>query len=530
MKTLRFDWEYDLLDDINKKLERQEKKNIVTSIRFDGNTITMSGLKTLFDTVLPQFPNIQHLSFSDTNIGNEELKYLFNNIPTLKSLSLQNNMIFHKTMQYFPKLSSEFLANLEELYLDGNDFMGDSIYFLSQTFYKMKKLKILSLSNCQLSSNGFLSLGQNIHLLENLEMLKISRNHCSVTVFLYLLQQLPKQKLKELYIHNIVYFHHYNINMNKVSNQTSFYLQQCYCLETLKWNFIMDTNIYNTLLSLPQLKHLFLFDCDYNQDILDEPQKFNHLETIFIDKYSENNLQMFLQSFTKCLKSIRIQRIFCTYPLTFKLLSSVLQDKSDLFEMEYIHLGLSDKVFKNILQTMMIYNRNLHFVNFSNNNISEKLILCFFQNISRWKKMSIVHFDGNNKISNKFLKSLIKVNHYPMNISVGNTVSTNDTFFKTQIKQLQEWEQELNTNFTFNKKMGKCMNIIEKRNLFTHKIRTFSVGYYRIIDEYNSLLLKMKKIVKNKKNFLYFSNWLENSKKEYILHQKDIQCLLYQYL
>ena len=74
------------------------------------------------------------------------------------------------------------------------------------------------------------------------------------------------------------------------------------------------------------------------------------------------------------------------------------------------------------------------------------------------------------------------------------------------------------------------MNIIEKRNLFTHKIRTFSVGYYRIIDEYNSLLLKMKKIVKNKKNFLYFFNWLENSKKECILHQKDIQYLLYQYV
>ncbi|XP_053315576.1 leucine-rich repeat-containing protein 31 isoform X2 [Spea bombifrons] len=68
------------------------------------------------------------------------------------------------------------LSDVEELDISWNDLIGGSVHLLTSQFSHISNLKILALSNCSLTVNDFVALGEALKLVPHLEGLDLSWN------------------------------------------------------------------------------------------------------------------------------------------------------------------------------------------------------------------------------------------------------------------------------------------------------------------------------------------------------------------
>jgi hypothetical protein len=525
MNRIDFSYHNLSLHVINHTLDNWEQKEDVHVISFQGNSFTEKiDIIHLFENILSQFPNLYSLDFSDASIGTFEfyyiLKYL-SHVPKISHLNFSSNLIFYKSFSEFYLLQPYF-SQLKELILDENEIFNKGVEIISSCFHEMKQLEKLSLKECDLTYTDFFHLGRNIQHLTNLSHFNISKNSISFHSTTYLLQNLPKEKIKYL-----------NMKMKNIipgyydNNTIAHYLKQFKSCETLYWNILLNNSILKSICSLSKLKKLDLSTQKVFHDLNIFLKFPDTLEYVHFHQISNNNIIHLLYSITKYTKVLRIQNIFLDTISDLLLLRT--KNLHHLTELCLCDTFLSNNTFKKLCINLF-KSPNLKELNVSQNRILDSGFHCFFSNISRWKQLKFVSFYDNFISNNAVEKLLPRLNYIdicPLTLFLNFEIGTSTNFFQHKIKLIEDAKKNIEKNFFCNSDMESVL----KLKKFVHNISVLR-NQRKTIEEYNHLLETVKLIIYNKLNYIHFIKWMEKNvhPTDPIFHYYDLYTFLYQYI
>lgn len=511
-------------------LEHWQNKKDIKYIDFEGNSLDENkDIASLFTNVLPHFPNLKFLNFSNTSLGMSEflsiLKYL-SHCPSIKSLNFTSNFIFYRGLSQ--QNAVEFYHDqLEELVLDENDLGRKEIEMISSCFIKMKQLKKLSLKECNIQYNDFYALGKNIHHLTNLVTLDISENSMSFDAATFLLCNIPKENLAclKMTMKKVVSGNHSQEYRNQKMFQSIKQLKEC---RIIHWNIILNDAVLEAFCSLPNLNKIDLsFLLFYNYNKLYSFQKFSDsLESISLRKTSNSSIQILLDAIPNTIKIIQIDGIFLEKKTIYKLLETT-KKLTSLTELTLRKTYISNYFFKKLC-LQLFSSPCLKLLCMTWNRITDSGFHYFFTNKHYWKQLKFVSFYNNNISKEATEKILPRLNYYtdnPLKILLNREISK--SFFEQKIIQMNIAKEKILITHLCKKEM----ELILQQKKFIHHI-TASAENKNIIEKYNSLVDELKGMVNDKRKYMNFLRWIDKNvvHKDYIFHYYDLQTFLYQYI
>ena len=524
MTTISYIYQNQPLHIINSSLERIQNKEDVVAINFTGNFLNQKNdLTDLFEEILPHFPRIHTLNFSDTSLDDFSFQYVLQyipSIPNIKNLNFGRNIFFYKSLSKL-NLLEPCMEQLEELNFDDIELHYEGVYHLASFFHKMKNLKKLSLKCCQLSHNEFIYIAKFIYHLTNLSHLDISDNSISINSANYLLEKLPKNTLTFL-----------NMEMQQVtSSDTSnssiaHHLRKCSSLETLYWDVVLDNTILEAICSVPNLKKLVLSN---PSQYLDTTHSFSrNLEYIFLTRLSSKNIESVLNAIPNTIQTLRIENTLLS-PSTKKLLLKKMTNYKSLKELGIRYGNIDNVTFKKMC-LILSGCRDLKDLNFTGNFILDSGFYFFFLNISKWRKLHFISFYNNDISSSIIEKVLPRLNYLkdkPITLFFNNELNIQTIYFEEKINKINQLQEIIQKNLQSKNEMEKILHL----KPFIHFVNFFGRGQ-RTIDQYNETLQKVKNVVVQKQKYCKFIRWVEkqNSIKPAIFQFYDLQHLFYEFL
>ncbi|XP_053930232.1 leucine-rich repeat-containing protein 31 isoform X2 [Cuculus canorus] len=154
--------------------------------------------------LLPFLPALEEISLSWNGCVGGTLKALtvqLHHVNLLKVLRLNNCRLTAEDVTYLGE-AFEIVPQLEELDLSWNSNIGGKLSLLTKKLQKGCKIKILKMTDCNLTAKDGESLAEILYMIPDLEVLDLSINKnigCSVKVIAQDLKNVPG--LKELNLH-----------------------------------------------------------------------------------------------------------------------------------------------------------------------------------------------------------------------------------------------------------------------------------------------------------------------------------------
>lgn len=525
MTEINFTYQNIHLNIINVFLRNCDRKETIHKIVFKGNYFTdMIDIVDLFETILPQFPNIEILDFSDTGISCDEFSYILKYIPSIskiKNLNFSSNLIFYKSLTNF-HLLKPCMSQLVDLNFNENELHNKGIEIISSYFYEMKNLEKLSLVECYLTYTEFVTLAKNIHHLKKLTFLDVSRNSISILSLVYFLQNLPKERLTHLHMKMISPIS-CGIQCFSIYNN----LQKCTNLKSFSWNLCINDLLLETISSLPRLQKLCLSEHQHIETLKVVYPFSNTLTNIFFQRISNSNIQFLLQSIPNSVKNIRIENTVFD-PKTKKILLEKLENIKNMTDCSFRYCNIDNTVFKKICHHLKDFS-DVEDINFSGNHIHDSGFRYFFSNLSRWKYLKSIAFHENN-ISNESIEKMLSRLNYIENQTLHIFLNTSRNFttdyFTSKINIIHYLHHIIQNNYSSKKEMEQVL----KMKKFNHYISLLYLEDKNIRD-YNTLLEKIKEIVENKRRYCRFIKEMEKKYKHHdIFHFYDLQTFIYEYI
>ncbi|KFO69330.1 Leucine-rich repeat-containing protein 31, partial [Cuculus canorus] len=159
---------------------------------------------TELGALLPFLPVLEEISLSWNGCVGGTLKALtvqLHHVNLLKVLRLNNCRLTAEDVTYLGE-AFEIVPQLEELDLSWNSNIGGKLSLLTKKLQKGCKIKILKMTDCNLTAKDGESLAEILYMIPDLEVLDLSINKnigCSVKVIAQDLKNVPG--LKELNLH-----------------------------------------------------------------------------------------------------------------------------------------------------------------------------------------------------------------------------------------------------------------------------------------------------------------------------------------
>ncbi|NWU97546.1 LRC31 protein, partial [Upupa epops] len=183
----------------------QKLGRIPNSKNLDVNNCALSAADvTELASLLPFLPELEELSLSWNGCVGGTLKALtvhLHHVNLLKVLRLNNCRLTAEDVISLGE-ASEIVSQLEVLDLSWNSNIGGKLSLLTKKLQKVCKLKLLKITDCNLTAKDGESLAEILNVIPNLEVLDLSINKhigCSMKVIAQDLKNVPG--LKELNLH-----------------------------------------------------------------------------------------------------------------------------------------------------------------------------------------------------------------------------------------------------------------------------------------------------------------------------------------
>ncbi|XP_042737123.1 leucine-rich repeat-containing protein 31 isoform X1 [Lagopus leucura] len=188
---------------LNQFMQKLGKKP--NSKNLDLNNCALSAADvTELASLLPFLPELEEISLSWNGCVGGTLKTLtaqFHHVNLLKVLRLNNCRLSAEDVTSLGE-AFEIVPQLEELDLSWNSNIGGKLSLLTKKLRKGCKIKLLKITDCNLTARDGESLAEILNVLPNLEVLDLSINKhigCSMKVIAQDLRNVPG--LKELNLH-----------------------------------------------------------------------------------------------------------------------------------------------------------------------------------------------------------------------------------------------------------------------------------------------------------------------------------------
>ncbi|XP_048810811.1 leucine-rich repeat-containing protein 31 isoform X1 [Lagopus muta] len=188
---------------LNQFMQKLGKKP--NSKNLDLNNCALSAADvTELASLLPFLPELEEISLSWNGCVGGTLKTLtaqFHHVNLLKVLRLNNCRLSAEDVTSLGE-AFEVVPQLEELDLSWNSNIGGKLSLLTKKLRKGCKIKLLKITDCNLTARDGESLAEILNVLPNLEVLDLSINKhigCSMKVIAQDLRNVPG--LKELNLH-----------------------------------------------------------------------------------------------------------------------------------------------------------------------------------------------------------------------------------------------------------------------------------------------------------------------------------------
>ena len=534
MGSIDLSWSDKDTKEIHTILKNIEEKESIISINLEGNFLVLKGLKSLIEYITLYFKNIIHLNLSDTNISIQELFILSRelvHLNKLKSLSLNSNIISGKSISYI----SSIFPRLYELSLNSNFLSLKGIKYLSSEFQNMNNLKYLSLNDCNLYSQEFFILAENISFLENLEHLSLSGNFCNITILSYLLLHIPKKKMIYLDLGDIcgnlkVDYGIFNFKLQ----YTSFLSSQLELFENLKvlvWNMYYDNHIMYGIEKLKNLEKLILNITPplCNNNISYFPY-LPRLELLKISCIGYNTLFYVLDNLPTSIKHLHFKYIFINFKIT-RILSFYLFRYKNLYSFSFDNSFIRYNFMERIC-TSLKYSDNLTYLSFFYNYIDDKSLHPIIDLLLHSKNLENLSLQ-KNKISILGLEKILNVLKYcekkkSIYLKYNLFSVYQYPLFLKEKEEILDLDKKLNEIWVLEIK-EECKKI-RKYKPFYHFIDSFCYKK-REIKEYNDILIHTQKRLQEKINYYLFYNFMERTKSYHdFFYINDIKNYIYTFL
>lgn len=515
-----------LLKDIKDKKE-------ISSIDLQGNFLYRNGLSELFLYIVKEFKNISHLNLSFTNLTIHTFSILspfLKELTYLKSLSLSHNIIIKHSISYLEPI----LPQLEELNLSYNFLKTRGVNLLTSFFPKMKQLKRFYLKNCCLYNSNIYLIAENISYLKHLEYFSLEGNYCNSSVLSYLLLELPKENLKYLNLGNLcIFFNDISLFMHQLQ-YTSFLssqLELCSNLEVLIWNMYYDFHLLKGIEKCQNLKKLVLSINPLFDEINISYFPFlPNLEYLKVSSIYKDTFESILKKIPNTIKTLSFQYITGLNYNSYQLLEIRLKELSLLHSFEINYSSLNSFILKNLC-TSFIYCYHLKNLSLSNNFIDDRGMYYLSFLFRYLKELHTINI-SNNLLTNIGIKIIIQsLCYYKKKIHCildNNFTYNNDTFFQEFISLFKIYKEKLLYSNQWTRKEKEMYFLIKSFHPFSHIISSIIL---KDKEEYNKILLELKKDMNEKKNYFLFNSFIEKTNDYHsFFYEKDIQYLIQQYL
>lgn len=533
MNSIDLSWYNHKTKDIHTLLKDCQEKESITSINLEGNFIEVKGLYHLFQYISFNFKNIIHLNLSHTNITIQEFYIISKQLVSfqyLNSLYLDSNQIVGKSIRYL----NPILPRLKELSINSNFISFHGISYLCNEFKNMKRLTYLSINNCNLYCDGIYILSEHISHLENLEYLSLSGNYCNISVFSYLLFQLPKKNMIFLDLGNICsHLETDNGIYQSKLHYTSFFSSQLELFKNLNvliWNMYYDTHIMYGIGKLKKLNKLIL---DIDPIFFDITiSYFPYLPSLEFLKISSIEYKSFIKIIENLpikIKHLYFKYIFPNLKIINILCLALLQYKN-LYSFSFTNSSLQYRYLEKICHSLKKL-KYLYYLSFFSNLIEDESINLFLP-LLRLKNLKYLSLQENSITFlglQKIIDSL-KNRENKMSIYINNNLLFRENYniFSKEIKELLDINYLLNYKW-INEIKDDFVKIM-KYKPFYHSI-DFFYKETNDIEKYNNILLKIQKRMEEKKSYYLFYSEIEKTNHYHeIFYNKDIKTYIQEFL
>ncbi|XP_078522205.1 leucine-rich repeat-containing protein 31 [Lissotriton helveticus] len=158
-------------------MEKFEKKPNINCMNLNNCGLTASDIMELV-TLLPFLPELEEFDVSWNDFVGGALKPVtiqLHHIGKLKILKMNNCRLTTDDIEALGE-SLDYVPNLEELDLSWNGNIGGNLHQLTNKFQRNCKLKVLKLTDCNLTSEDGTFLAKALRVMHTLELLELSMN------------------------------------------------------------------------------------------------------------------------------------------------------------------------------------------------------------------------------------------------------------------------------------------------------------------------------------------------------------------
>ncbi|KAJ1087851.1 hypothetical protein NDU88_001014 [Pleurodeles waltl] len=158
-------------------MEKFEKKPNINCLNLNNCGLTASDIMELV-TLLPFLPELEEFDISWNDFVGGALKPVaiqLHHIGKLKILKMNNCRLTTDDIEALGE-SLDYVPYLENLDLSRNGNVGGNLHLLTSKFQRNCKLKVLKLTDCNLTSEDGTFLAKALGVMHNLEMLDLSMN------------------------------------------------------------------------------------------------------------------------------------------------------------------------------------------------------------------------------------------------------------------------------------------------------------------------------------------------------------------
>lgn len=410
---------------------------------------------------------ILNLSFNcltDNNIS--KISFTSNN--KIEVLNLKSNSATEVCMETF-KEELVKLKNLKELNFLDNQFGDIGLTHLLQVFNTVTDLRILIISNCNITNVGILNFATNFKkndkFLNKLEILNLISNPISdesLPNFIYIIKNLPSLKK-------------FSIAQTQISPNGMFSIYNTLIKEiNKKWAFDQNGGWFTLIEKDINEEKKFLNIIRQNET----PVIFNNIRISWLKKNRKKLENKIHFDFSKCnIKSkntiFELEKEFKNFP-NIRIINFSFNDNISLIGYEALSQG-----FKKLLNLSQLY--------LSSNNISDKAFDYIISIFDKCKKLSIIDVSNNNITNCSFInfclalsKNKIRIN----NIDFYNNKISDDGFkvFCDEIKN-NTFERLQKLNIGKNELGNESMRIFSMYYLKCKNLNEVNFSYNNFTDD-----------------------------------------------
>lgn len=480
--------------------------------------------------LLLRHPHLEYLDISQTDIDTLSISTLFENLCQFSKLRIlkcsQLDMTSNDILLFVAQKNG--IKHLEEIDFSHNHLNEVSAFYLAKAISFMKSLKIINLSFNNIGNTGLKYLSVALEKVHAIETILLKCNILSLSQiewFFQCLHQHHCESIKKLSFCHCSDFQNYLLpGKDRILSHIAQCVSEMKNLNYFGWSGNeLNQPLLHAISKIPNLS------LNFTSNTFHACPALTNTENLEIKGWNARHVRLCLEKVFSCTSILSLNM---NYIHSLDDCLSYFGEWKFLESISLTNCQITDEMVEKILGKNY---HNLKNLNLSNNLITGKSLPKILSFVEKLTSLNLQHNHLDNKDTFDIIRCFVnKKNHQvPVELILYNRILSNDfhcrlfTFFHQKFKEVENHIMYLEKNMIWD-------DTCENHHLFPISIQLefeMSRLFESFVIKYNQKVCDLQNFWKRKKYYFQFNHFLEkNITKNHILHMKDVQFLISEFL